>query len=218
MVNFYGRFSRSPWFSKHVSVPTCNGTSHREASLFSFGGVIHTPQNEKSLGGDVEAWGYVDYTLVKVDGDRHSPKVGLVRDHDKPRLMGVAPSTFQVVFYVDDYLGPANFALPSQWIREGWIRVRGIIKMMDRLFTHLVPKFLASPKWYTPVNQHITLEHAPFEDVSPAKNGDFPASHEFSGRVILIFSKVSRTFMSWSELAILLMATRSMARKTSWGW
>ena len=78
--------------------------------------------------------------------------------------------------------------------REGWIRVRGIIKMMDRLFTHLVPKFLASPKWYTPVNQHITLEHAPFEDVSPAKNGDFPASHEFSGRVILIFSKVSRTF------------------------
>ena len=35
-------------------------------------------------------------------------KLDLVRDHDKPRIMGVAPSTFQVVFYVDDSLGPAD--------------------------------------------------------------------------------------------------------------
>ena len=40
-----------------------------------------------------------NYTVVKVEW-LNPPKGGLVRGHDKPRLMGVVPSTFQVDYWV----------------------------------------------------------------------------------------------------------------------
>ena len=62
------------------------------------------------LHGGEKIGGPQNYTIWKVDGT-NPPKGGIVRGYDKPRLMGVEPSTFQVV-----WVFPKIGVFPPKWM------------------------------------------------------------------------------------------------------
>ena len=62
------------------------------------------------LHGGEKIGGPQNYTIWKVDGT-NPPTGGIVRGYDKPRLMGVEPSTFQVV-----WVFPIIGVFPPKWM------------------------------------------------------------------------------------------------------